>query len=55
LKTAFDDGYLLVAQFAFPDHHDALVSGDWPFGDGTFSVLGRPPFDADDWRWYWDV
>jgi hypothetical protein len=48
------EGYSTVAQFDFPSGDDAPVSGDWPFADGMFALLGREPFGPRDWRWYWD-
>jgi len=54
LGEALKNGYLLIAQFDFPSHADAIVSGDWPFADGLFILLGREPFQKMDWRWYWD-
>jgi hypothetical protein len=48
------EGYSTVVQFDFPSGEDAMVSGDWPFADGMFALLGREPFGPDEWRWYWD-
>lgn len=47
-------GFSLAAQFDFPSGDDAAVTGDWPFADGMFALFGRPPFDRENWRWYWD-
>jgi hypothetical protein len=55
LESLRQDRYVLVAQFDFPHGGDALVSGDWPFADGTFALFGREPFQGPDWRWYWSV
>jgi hypothetical protein len=54
LGRARDRGFSLIAQFDFPSGEDALVSGDWPFADGMFALLGREPFGEQDWCWYWD-
>jgi hypothetical protein len=48
-------GYCQVVQVAFPGEGDALVEGDWPFGDGLFHVFGHPPFIANDWYWLWQL
>ncbi len=47
-------GFIMVAQFDFPTGDDAVVSGNWPFGDGMFALFGREPFSEEDWKWYWD-
>jgi hypothetical protein len=54
LKNLEAEGYSLMAQFDFPCGEDALVSGDWPFADGIFALLGRSVPSGWDWRWYWD-
>lgn len=54
LDASFERGYHLVAQFDFPGPQDAAVSGDWPFADGMFALMGREPFGESDWLWYWD-
>lgn len=49
-------GYLQVLQLDFPGGgDDALVSGDWPFADGMFHLFGKPPFDRDHWRWFFEL
>lgn len=48
------EGFVHIAQFDFPESEDATVSGNWPFGDGIFSLFGRTPFERHDWRWCWD-
>jgi hypothetical protein len=54
LNSLRETGYFVVAQFDFPTDEDSVVSGDWPFADGVFVLLGREPFGHADWRWYWD-
>lgn len=55
LEEIYSEGFRQVAQFDFPSRNDAMVAGDWPFGDGLFSLFGRKPFKAaEDWRWLWD-
>jgi hypothetical protein len=44
-------GFVHVLQIDFPGPEDGDVSGDWPFGDGLFNVLARPPFGPKDIRW----
>ena len=49
-------GYLQILQLDFPGGgEDALVSGNWPFGDGMFHLFGKPPFDRDHWRWFFEL
>lgn len=55
VRSILRSDFKLIAQFTFPDDQDALVSGDWPFGDGVFSLFGQEPFGADSWKWYWDL
>ncbi|MEA2563075.1 MAG: hypothetical protein QOH06_4579 [Acidobacteriota bacterium] len=51
-----DSGYLQILQLDFPGGGgDALVSGDWPFADGLFHLFGKPPFDRDHWRWFFEL
>lgn len=55
LRKTYSEGFRHVAQFDFPSGDDSMVSGDWPFGDGIFSLFGKDPFMAPaDWRWLWD-
>ncbi|MEA2560180.1 MAG: hypothetical protein QOH06_1684 [Acidobacteriota bacterium] len=49
-------GYLQILQLDFPGGGgDTLVSGDWPFADGLFHLFGKPPFDRDHWRWFFEL
>ena len=43
-------GFRHFCQFEFPGHRDALVDGDWPFGDAIFHAFFRW-IDAPEWRW----
>ena len=49
-------GFTQVAQVDFPvTEGDADVSGNWPFADGLFHILGRAPYRGDqDWRWFFE-
>lgn len=47
-------GYVQVLQLDFPSADDDVVSGDWPFGDGMFHLLGREPFGDSDWACFWE-
>lgn len=49
------EGYSVVAQFGFPSPFDARVSGNWPFGDGVFWLMGRQSLSHTDWCWYWEM
>jgi hypothetical protein len=47
----FWTGYVQVLQVDFPGFEDGNISGPWPFGDGLFNLLWRPPFLASELRW----
>jgi hypothetical protein len=50
------EGYLHLLQVDFPGGGgDALVSGDWLFGDGMFHLFGRQPFGPADFCWAWEL
>jgi len=44
-------GYVQVLQVDFPGFEDGNICGPWPFGDGLFNLLWRPPFLASELRW----
>ena len=48
------EGFRQVVQFDLPGAEDEPIAADWPFGDGVFHVLGRPPFGEGDWRAFWE-
>jgi hypothetical protein len=55
LQECNAQGFTQVLQLDFPvGADDATVAGDWPFADGMFHLLGRPPFASGDWRWFWE-
>ncbi len=54
IENARQQGFRQMLQIDFPEATDADISGPWPFGDGIFNLFGRPPFGAQDWKWYWD-
>lgn len=51
----FENNFRLIVQIDFPGNKDEIVSGDWYFGDGIFSLFGKSPFSKEDWLWYWDM
>ena len=55
VDRALAHGYDHVLQIDFPalPGDVAQVAGDWPFGDGLFHLLGRPPLNRGDWLWFW--
>ena len=46
-------GFVHLFQFAFPDHRDALISGDWPYGPYIMHVFVDDPKDPQDIRVGW--
>lgn len=49
-------GYNQILQLDFPaGRGNCLVRGTWPFGDGMFHLLGKKPFDANPWKWFWEI
>lgn len=52
LSTLAAGGGKLFAQFAFPSSSDAIVDGDWPFGDGLFHAFMGP--GGSKWWFLWD-
>jgi hypothetical protein len=55
IERAFADGYCHYLQLDFPGGQgDALVSGDWPFGDGMFHAFTRAPFMESEWLFFWE-
>ncbi|HYL99489.1 MAG TPA: hypothetical protein VEZ90_11080 [Blastocatellia bacterium] len=48
-----DQGFFQAVQFDFPGPEDA-GDEEWPFGDGVFHVLARPPFGKGDFRSFWE-
>jgi hypothetical protein len=55
INRIYEDSYSLIVQFDFPSGDDSMVSGNWPFGDGMFSLFGKQPFNNNNWLWYWDL
>ena len=47
-------GFVHVLQMDFPGIQDPPFEEDWPFADGVFHLLGKAPFLADDWCWFWE-
>lgn len=55
INQLFNNRFLHILQMDFPGNADDVISGDWFFGDGMFSLFGRFPFETKDWYWYWDM
>lgn len=55
INKLFENGFLQIVQIDFPGNQDDVVSGDWPFGDGIFSLFGKAPFENENWFWCWDM
>jgi len=49
-------GYMQIVQLDFPaGGGDCLVAVSWPFADGIFHLLGKDPFEAGCFRWFWEI
>lgn len=56
LKDVFSRGFVQILQLDIPvNKEDIEVDIDWPFGDGIFHLLGRPPFTQGEWIWFWEM
>lgn len=57
VNRMMSSGFLQILQIDFPGNKGDLgiVAGDWPFGDGMFHLLGKPPFGSRDWGWFWEL
>lgn len=54
VNALLSSGVRQVLQMDFPGNgNDALVSGNWPFGDGLFHLLGTTGLDPK-WFWFWE-
>ena len=51
-SSLLERGFIQVLQLDFPGPPDALVSGDWPFGDGLFNLFWHPHATGEDFVWY---
>jgi len=41
-QRAIAAGYIHMLQLSFPGYRDAMVEGDWPFGEYVFHIFGKP-------------
>ncbi|HND21821.1 MAG TPA: hypothetical protein PLB18_20805 [Acidobacteriota bacterium] len=55
MKFIEENNFDLVLQIDFPGPKDALIAGNWPFGDGLFYLFSKPPYGDRDWVWFWDM
>lgn len=55
MKFIEENNLDLVLQIDFPGPKDALIAGNWPFGDGLFYLFNKPPYGDGDWVWFWDM
>jgi hypothetical protein len=53
LTKAEELGFAQVLQLDYIVTDETLWSGQWPFADGMFHLLARPPYLATDWAWIW--
>ena len=51
--SLLENGFVHLLQLAFPSREDAMISGNWPFGESVFHVFARRKPGGFEFRYIW--